>query len=92
MQFNEHSPHQQDVEQFFSSNNTEYRNKKRTIFINPGSVGQPRNHNPYAQYGILDLTTGNYEHRSVWYDVEEEQKLFSDSVDSFYKTRLTLGI
>ncbi len=85
-----HVPHY--VELFFASDNVEYRNKKRTIFINPGSVGQPRNHNPYAQYGILDLTTGNYEHRSVWYNVEAEQKLFSDSVDSFYKTRLTLGI
>lgn len=85
-----HIPHY--VEHFFASDNADYRNKKRTIFINPGSVGQPRNHNPYAQYGILDLKTGNYQHRCVWYDVEAEQKLFSDAVDSFYKTRLTLGI
>ena len=85
-----HVPHY--VEYFFASDNAEYRNKKRTIFINPGSVGQPRNHNPYAQYGILDVDTGNYVHRCVWYDVKEEQKLFSDSVDEFYKNRLTLGI
>lgn len=80
------------VEYFFSCDNLEYRNKKRTIFINPGSVGQPRNHNPFAQYGILDLKTGNYEHRCVWYDVEAEQKLFNGCVDTFYKTRLTFGI
>ena len=85
-----HVPHY--VEHFFASDNVEYRNKKRTIFINPGSVGQPRNHNPYAQYGILDVESGNYEHRCVWYDVKEEQTLFSDSVDKFYKDRLTLGI
>lgn len=85
-----HVPHY--AECFFPSDSSEYRNKKRTIFINPGSVGQPRNHNPYAQYGILDIETGNFEHRCVWYDVEEEQKLFSDSVDKFYKDRLTLGI
>ena len=85
-----HVPHY--VEHFFASDNAKYRNKQRTIFINPGSIGQPRNHNPYAQYGIFDTVTGNYEHRSVWYDVETEQKLFSDKVDSFYKTRLTLGI
>ena len=85
-----HVPHY--VEHFFASDNAAYRNKKRTVFINPGSVGQPRNHNPYAQYGILDLNSGNYEHRTVWYDVEEEQKLFNDSVDKFYKDRLTLGI
>lgn len=85
-----HVPHY--VEQFFVADNPTYRNKKRTIFINPGSVGQPRNHNPYAQYGILDLKTGNYEHRSVWYDVEAEQKLYDESVDVFYKERLKLGI
>lgn len=85
-----HVPHY--VENFFASEDAAYRNKKRTIFINPGSVGQPRNHNPYAQYGILDVESGDYEHRSVWYDVKEEQKLFSDSIDKFYKDRLTLGI
>ena len=85
-----HVPHY--VEHFFASDNVEFRKKKRTIFINPGSVGQPRNHTPYAQYGILDVESGNYEHRCVWYDVKEEQKLFSDSVDKFYKDRLTLGI
>lgn len=85
-----HVPHY--VEHFFHSDNKVYRNKKRTIFINPGSVGQPRNHNPFAQYGILDTNTGNYEHRSVWYDVEKEQKLFNDSVDKFYRDRLSLGI
>lgn len=85
-----HIPHY--VEYFFPSENKEYRNKKRTIFINPGSIGQPRNHTPFAQYGILDTTIGNYEHRSVWYDVKAEQILFADMVDPFYKERLTLGI
>lgn len=85
-----HVPHY--VEYFFPSDNETYRNKKRTIFINPGSVGQPRNHNPYAQYSILDTQTGHYEHRSVWYDVEKEQALFDDRVDVFYKNRIKLGI
>ncbi len=85
-----HVPHY--VEYFFVSDNVAYRNKKRTVFINPGSVGQPRNHNPYAQYGILDVESGNYEHRCVWYDMKEEQELYSDIVDRFYKDRLTLGI
>ena len=85
-----HIPHY--VEHFFPSDNKEYRNKKRTIFINPGSVGQPRNHNPYAQYGILNTQSGNYEHRSVWYDVEKEQALFDERVDVFYKDRIKLGV
>lgn len=85
-----HIPHY--VEYFFPADNKEYRNKKRTIFINPGSVGQPRNHNPYAQYGILNTQSGSYEHRSVWYDVEKEQALFDDRVDVFYKNRIKLGV
>ena len=85
-----HIPHY--VEHFFPSDNKEYRHKKRTIFINPGSIGQPRNHNPFAQYGILDTQTGNYEHRSVWYDLEKEQALFDDKVDEFYKNRIKLGV
>lgn len=85
-----HVPHY--VECFFASDNEEYRNKKRTVFINPGSVGQPRNHNPYAQYGILDTETGSFEHRSVPYDIEREQALFDPRVDSFYKERLKKGI
>lgn len=85
-----HIPHY--VEHFFPSESKEYRNKKRTVFINPGSVGQPRNHNPYAQYGVLDTVSGNYEHRSVWYDVKKEQTLFSDEIDQFYKNRLFLGV
>lgn len=85
-----HIPHY--VEHFFPFDNKEYRNKKRTIFINPGSVGQPRNHNPFAQYGILNTQTGNYEHRNVWYDIEKEQALFDDRVDVFYKERIKLGV
>ena len=85
-----HVPHY--VECFFPSDNDSYRNRKRTVFINPGSVGQPRNHNPFAQYCILDCLTGGFEHRLVWYNVEAERILFSDKVDRFYKDRLLLGI
>ncbi len=85
-----HVPHY--VECFFPSDDDSYRNRKRTVFINPGSVGQPRNHNPYAQYCILDCMTGCFEHRSVWYNVEAERVFFSDRVDLFYKDGLLLGI
>ncbi len=85
-----HIPHY--VEHFFAADSPQYRNKKRTIFINPGSVGQPRNHNPLAQYGVLDLSSGEYEHRCVQYNIAEEQELFAEDVDSFYKERIKLGI
>lgn len=84
-----HYPHAFPI--FYDFDNPEYRNKKRTIFINPGSVGQPRNHNPRAQYAVLD-TEGGVNLCAVPYDVEFEQNLFTDEVDSFYRDRLTNGI
>lgn len=85
-----HIPHY--VEYFYKDDNPTLRNKKRTLFINPGSVGQPRNQNPLAQYGILDTNTCEYIRRCVWYDVEKEQRLYDDRVDVFYKNRIKLGI
>lgn len=72
---------------------SEYRNKKRTIFLNPGSVGQPRNHSPRAQYLYVDIDKEIFHFNSVIYDVEHEQSLYEgENIDSFYKTRLANGI
>ena len=79
-------------EVLFKADSPSTRNKKKTVFINPGSVGQPRNINPCAQFGILDTEMTEYEHICVPYDIEAEQKLYTDEVDVFYKNRLTLGI
>ena len=62
------------------------------MFINPGSVGQPRNHNPLAQYAVLSLPSKRVELRGVEYDVVYEQSLFPDEIDEFYKVRLTNGV
>ena len=48
--------------------------KEKVIFINPGSVGQPRNLNPMAQYAILDMETERVAFEKVKYNIEEEQK------------------
>ena len=85
-----HLPHY--IEQFYPADLPAFRNRKRTVFINPGSVGQPRNQCPLAQYGILDTATGEYELRRVWYDVDKEETFFSAEVDSFYKDRIKSGI
>ena len=45
-----HSHYPHVFQKFYDVNNPKMRNKKSVLFINPGSVGQPRNHNPYAQY------------------------------------------
>ena len=80
------------IETFFKADNPILRNQKRTIFINPGSVGQPRNQNPCAQYVYMDFVTGETHFNTVPYNFEEEQKLFPDEIDKFYSERLKYGI
>lgn len=87
-----HSHYSHFFTYFYHSDNENLRNKKAVMFINPGSVGQPRNQNPYAQYAVLSLPSKTVELRAVNYDVEYEQSLFSDEIDEFYKTRLTYGV
>lgn len=85
-----HLPHY--FEEFFPVRAPEHRNRKKTVFINPGSAGQPRNHNSLAQYALLDISTEEFILRKVFYDIKEEQSAFSDEVDTFYKERLEIGI
>lgn len=73
------------------SDNPTMRNKKAVEFINPGSVGQPRHHDPRACYAIWDTDHG-VRLNHVEYDVAFEQSLYSDAVDDFYKERLALGV
>ncbi len=46
----------------------------RRLIFNPGSVGQPRDGNPMASYGILDLDAGLWVFRRVSYPVEITQE------------------
>lgn len=85
-----HVPHY--FEKYYSSDNDKMRNKKKTIFINPGSVGQPRNHNNKAQYVIYNTATEDCDFRKVEYDIAFEQDAFDESVDAFYKDRLGFGV
>lgn len=41
-----------------------------TLFVNPGSVGQPRDGDPRASYGILDVPILEFEVVRVEYDIE----------------------
>ena len=41
--------------------------------VNPGSVGQPRDRNPFASYAIFDTETFILENRRVKYDIEAVQ-------------------
>ncbi len=44
------------------------------LIINPGSVGQPRDGDARAAYGILDIETNSFEHRRVAYPVNATQE------------------
>ncbi len=90
--FGGHSHYSHCFTYFYSIVNPELRNKKAVVFINPGSVGQPRNQNPCAQYAVLSLPSKRVDLRAVEYDVEYEQSLYPDEIDDFYKTRLTRGV
>lgn len=85
-----HCPHCFEV--FYDDENTAYRNKKKVLFINPGSVGQPRDHNPYASYALMDMETEEILLKRAVYDVKKEQAYFSKQTDVFYKMRLERGV
>lgn len=85
-----HLPH--FYEKFYAADDPDRRNRKKTVFVNPGSVGQPRNHNPMAQYAVIDLSSETILMKKVWYDIKKEQTAFTEQVDAFYKKRLELGI
>lgn len=42
--------------------------------LNPGSVGQPRDHNPYASYALFDTQEKTWENHRVFYDVLKVQR------------------
>ena len=87
-----HSHYSHSFTFFYPVENPVLRDKKAVLFINPGSVGQPRNQNPCAQYAVLTLPTRRVELRAVEYDIAFEQSLFPNEIDIFYKTRLTHGV
>lgn len=49
------------------------------VFINPGSVGQPRDEDPRAAYATLDLEAMTVTHRRVQYDFSVTQKLMKQA-------------
>lgn len=85
-----HQPH--FMEKYINVENFQTRNKKKIIFINPGSIGQPRNINHCAQFAILNMETERVIMDKSDYDIALEQQAYTNDVDSFYKKRLEIGI
>lgn len=48
------------------------------LIINPGSVGQPRDGDARAAYGILDIEKHEFEHRRITYPVSVTQEKMKD--------------
>lgn len=85
-----HLPHFMEV--FYETDAPLHRNRKKTVFINPGSVGQPRNLNSMAQFAVLDTQTEDVLMKKIYYDIKKEQEAFCGQVDDFYRKRLENGV
>lgn len=60
--------------------------------VNPGSVGQPRDDDPRAGYGLFDSTTRRLELRRVEYDIESVQKKMREfRLPNYLVRRLSFG-
>lgn len=64
----------------------------KPFFVNPGSVGQPRDGDPRASFGILDLRGNEYELVRVNYPVKQAaDKVTNVGLPAFLAERLFLG-
>ncbi|MFW6161568.1 MAG: metallophosphoesterase family protein [Planctomycetota bacterium] len=65
---------------------------REPYLINPGSVGQPRDGNPDAAYGILDLEGNAFTFQRVAYDVEDtHRRVLEAGLQRHLGDRLRLG-
>ena len=65
----------------------------RRAVVNPGSVGQPRDEDPRAAWGLFLPDEASYELRRVKYDIEKEaHKIRAAGLPAFLADRLHLGI
>lgn len=61
--------------------------------INPGGIGQPRNGDPRAAYGLLDTDAGTFTFRRVPYDIPATQEKIRDAgLPPALASRLRLGL
>lgn len=62
------------------------------VLINPGSVGQPRDGDPDASYGVWHVEAGEFEWRRVPYDrVAAKRAILDAGLPERFATRLDLG-
>jgi predicted phosphodiesterase len=63
-----------------------------TAMLNPGSVGQPRDRNPFSSFLMFDTHTGSASWIRVPYDVRScQRKVVAAGLPGFFATRLADG-
>ena len=66
---------------------------ERQYILNPGSVGQPRDHNPLAAYGVLDLAENSWQQLRVAYDIRATQdRMVIEQLPEELIMRLSFGM
>ena len=62
-------------------------------FLNPGSVGQPRDGDPRAAYAVLDLAAGTVTfHRSSYRIAQTQQRIRERGLPAIFADRLGFGL
>jgi len=62
------------------------------MILNPGSVGQPRDHDPRASYGIYDLEANTWQIHRVAYDIKSvQERIVKVGMPEKHATRLSDG-
>ena len=62
-------------------------------FLNPGSVGQPRDGDPRAAYAVLDLAAGTVTfHRSTYRFGETQRRIRERGLPAIFADRLSFGL
>lgn len=62
------------------------------MIINPGSVGQPRDHDPRAAYGIFDTNALSWEPKRASYNIAEiQQRILAFGLPEKHALRLETG-
>lgn len=68
-------------------------NEGSRYLVNPGSIGQPRDHNPRASYAIFDPQNRCLELHRASYDVERAQSRINEAgLPGVLASRLALGV
>jgi predicted phosphodiesterase len=62
-------------------------------FLNPGSVGQPRDGDPRAAYAVIDLAVGTVTfHRSTYRIDETQRRIRARGLPAIFADRLSFGL